>query len=130
MIRIPKNRRSTRPGEMLREEFLVPSGITQAELARAIKVSFQRVNEIVSGKRGLTPSTALRLAKYFGTSSAFWMNLQMVYDLQSAEIKEAEVLKSIKRAPLVRTRWHRTKGETLHCCEEGQNRNIVGLARR
>ena len=66
-------------------------------------MSFQRVNEIVSGKRGLTPSTALRLAKYFGTSSAFWMNLQMVYDLQSAEIKEAEVLKSIKRAPLVRT---------------------------
>jgi addiction module HigA family antidote len=98
MSRIPKARRSTHPGEMLREEFLVPSGITQARLAREIKVPFQRVNEIVSGKRGLTPSTALRLARFFGTSSAFWMNLQMVYDLQVAEIKEAAVLRSIKKA--------------------------------
>jgi len=81
MIRIPKNRPSTHPGEMLRDEFLVPMGLTQAKLARAIKVPFQRINEIVTGKRGLTPSTALRLAKFFGMSSAFWMNLQMIHDV-------------------------------------------------
>src|SRR5437763_14696976 len=100
MIRIPKNRPSTHPGEMLRDEFLVPMGLTQARLARAIKVPFQRINEIVTGKRGLTPSTALRLAKFFGMSSAFWMNLQMIHDLQTAERKEADVLKTIKKARL------------------------------
>ena len=98
MIRIPKNRPSTHPGEMLRDEFLVPMGLTQAELAREIKVSFQRVNEIIAGKRGLTPSTALRLAKFFGISSGFWLNLQMTHDLQTAERKEAYVLKTIKKA--------------------------------
>ena len=65
MIRIPKNRPSTHPGEMLRDEFLVPFALTQAQLAREIKVPFQRVNEIIAGKRGLTPSTSLRLAKFF-----------------------------------------------------------------
>ena len=96
MIRIPKNRRSTHPGEMLREEFLAPLGITQQALADAIKVPFQRVNEIVTGKRGLTPSTALRLAKFFGMSPGFWLNLQMVYDLQATEKKESDVLRSIR----------------------------------
>ena len=96
MIRIPKNRLSTHPGEMLREEFLVPLGITQKELADAIHVPFQRVNEIVAGKRGLTPSTALRLAKFFGMSAGFWLNLQMTCDLQTAEKKERAVLKTIK----------------------------------
>ncbi len=98
MIRIPKHRPPTHPGEMLREEFLVPLGLTQAQLAREIKVPFQRVNEIIAGKRGLTPSTALRLAKYFGTSSGFWINLQMVYDLQAAQQKESAVLKTIRPA--------------------------------
>jgi len=60
MTRIPKNRLSTHPGEMLREEFLIPLGISQKALADAIRVPFQRVNEIVTGKRGLTPGTALR----------------------------------------------------------------------
>ena len=96
MIRIPKNRRSTHPGEMLKEEFLVPLGITQQALADAIKVPFQRVNEVVAGKRGLTPSTALRLAKFFGMSPDFWLNLQMVYDLQVAEKKESDVLRTIR----------------------------------
>ena len=100
MIRIPKNLPSTHPGEMLRDEFLVPMGLTQAELAGEIKVSFQRVNEIIAGKRGLTPSTALRLAKFFGMSSSFWLNLQMVHDLQTAERKEADVLKTIKKPKL------------------------------
>ena len=96
MIRIPKNRPSTHPGEVLREDFLIPMGLTQKAHADAIDVPFQRINEIVSGKRGLTPSTALRLARYFGTSPGFWLNLQMKRDLYFAEEKEKAVLKSIK----------------------------------
>jgi addiction module HigA family antidote len=95
MIRIPKNRPPTHPGEILREEFLAPMAITQQSLADSIHVPFQRVNEIVSGKRGLTPSTALRLAKYFGTSAGYWLNLQMICDLYQAKEKEAEILDAI-----------------------------------
>ena len=83
-------------GETLLEEFLIPMGITQQALANAIRVPFQRVNEIVAGKRGLTPSTALRLAKFFGMSAGFWLNLQMICDLRRAEQKESDVLKTIK----------------------------------
>ncbi|MFN0277130.1 MAG: HigA family addiction module antitoxin [Pyrinomonadaceae bacterium] len=96
MIRIPKNRATTHPGEMLLTEFLIPMGLTQRQLAEAIKVPFQRVNQIVSGKRGITPSTALRLAKYFRMSPGFWLNLQMKCDLQAAENSEREVLKAIR----------------------------------
>lgn len=101
MIRIPTNRRATHPGEVLREEFLRPLGITQKELSNAIRVSFQRVNEIVSGKRGITPSTALRLSKYFGNTPGFWLNLQMVCDLQAAAKSESEELKKIKPGPRI-----------------------------
>jgi len=94
-MKIPRNRISTHPGEMLLKEFLVPLGLTQQELARGIKVSFQRVNQIVSGKRGITPSTALRLGKYFDMSPGFWLNLQMKCDLQSAEQSERDVLRTI-----------------------------------
>ena len=83
---------------MLLEEFLIPMGLTQRQLADAIHVPFQRVNEIVSGKRGLTPSTALRLAKFFEMSPGFWLNLQMNRDLWYAEQKEKDVLKQIKPA--------------------------------
>ena len=99
MIRIPKNR-ATHPGEMLLQEFLMPLGMSQKALADAIRVPFQRVTEIVAGKRGLTPSTALRLAKFFGMSAGFWLNLQMVCDLQRAEQKESDVLKTIKTVTL------------------------------
>lgn len=99
MVRIPKNRPATHPGEILLEDFLRPMGLTQSQLAKDIRVPFQRVNEIISGKRGLTPSTALRLAKYFGTSAGFWMNLQVRCDLQAAEKNEFEVINSIVRAP-------------------------------
>jgi antitoxin HigA-1 len=101
MIRIPTNRTATHPGEILLEDFLLPMGLTQTQLAEAIRVPFQRVNEIVSGKRGVTPSTALRLARYFGNSPGFWLNLQMRCDLQSAENSEFKILKEIKRAPNV-----------------------------
>ena len=77
LLVILTNRTPTHPGEMLLEEFLDPMGLTQRELAGAIQVPYQRVNEIVNGRRGITPSTALRLAKFFGTSPGLWMDLQL-----------------------------------------------------
>ena len=89
MVRIPTEREPTHPGEMLIEEFLNPMGITQRELADAIHVPYQRVNELANQKRGVTPSTALRLARFFGVSPDFWLNLQMRCRLvQSAEVRE------------------------------------------
>ena len=95
MIRIPTNRVPTHPGEMLLEEFLNPLGISQRELADAIHVSYQRVNEIVRGHRSISPSTALRLAKFFGMSADFWMNLQLRRDLFLVQQDEHKILKSI-----------------------------------
>ena len=96
MIRIPTQRAPTHPGEMLLEEFLKPMGLTQRELAEAIHVPYQRINEIINGRRGITPSTALRLEKFFGVSSDFWMNLQLRWDLFFAKQSEADSLKTIK----------------------------------
>jgi len=95
-IRIPTHREPTHPGEMLLEEFLKPMGMTQKELSEGIKVPYQRINEIINGKRGVTPSTALRLAKFFGTSEDFWLNLQLRWDLYRAMKKEKDVLRRIK----------------------------------
>ncbi|MDZ7778664.1 MAG: HigA family addiction module antitoxin [Gemmatimonadota bacterium] len=81
---LPTNRPPTHPGEMLREEFLEPLGMTQTELAERIHVSFPRVNEIVNGRRGITPDTALRLSRLFGTSAEFWLNGQRNWDLWHA----------------------------------------------
>lgn len=80
---------------MLLEEFLTPMGLTQRELANAIHVPYQRVNEIINAKRGITPSTALRLAKFFGMSADFWMNLQLRCDLYYAQQSERDILQSI-----------------------------------
>lgn len=96
MIRIPTHRTPTHPGEMLMEEFLKPMGITQRELADAINVPYQRINEIINGRRGITPSTALRLAKVFGVSSDFWMNIQLRWDLYFVEKSESDALNNIK----------------------------------
>ena len=96
MVRVPVNREPTHPGEMLLEEFLKPMGLSQQELARNIKVPYQRVNELVHRRRSLTPSTALRLAKYFGNSAGFWMNLQLRWDLHRAQTAEADALKRIR----------------------------------
>ena len=98
MIRIPTHRAPTHPGEMLLEEFLKPMGLTQRELADSIKVPYQRINEIINGRRGVTPSTALRLSKYFGVSPDFWMNLQLRWDLYFAQQSEAKELKAIRPA--------------------------------
>lgn len=99
MIRIPTNRPPTHPGEMLLEEFLKPMGITQSELAKRLRISFQRVNQIVRGKRSVTPDTALRLSKVFGTSVDLWLNMQVAWDLYEAihspKAKEIEKLKKI-----------------------------------
>jgi addiction module HigA family antidote len=95
MVRVPTNRTPTHPGEMLLEEFLNPMGISQKDLADNIQVPYQRVNEIVNGRRGITPSTALRLAKFFDMSADFWMNLQLRWDLYFAQQDENNVLKSI-----------------------------------
>jgi addiction module HigA family antidote len=96
MIRVPTHRPPTHPGEMLLEEFLIPLGVTQRELADGIRVPYQRVNEIIHARRGITPSTALRLAKFFGVSAAFWMNLQLRWDLYQAQQAERDELKSIR----------------------------------
>lgn len=95
MVRVPTDREPTHPGEMLLEEFLLPLGMTQRDLATAIHVPFQRVNEVVRGKRGVTPSTALRLSRYFGTSPDFWMNLQLRWDLHRAQQTEGEQIEAI-----------------------------------
>jgi len=81
---------------MLLEEFLIPLALTQREVATAIQVPYQRINDLVNGRRGITPSTALRLAKYFDVSPAFWLNLQLRWDLYHAQQKEAETLETIQ----------------------------------
>ena len=96
MVRVPTHREPTHPGEMLLEEFLRPMGITQRELATAIHVPYQRINEIINQKRGVTPSTSLRLAKFFGVSEDFWLNLQLRWNLYKARQSETEELKRIK----------------------------------
>ena len=97
MVRIPTQREPTHPGEMLLEEFLKPMELTQRVLADGICVPYQRVNEIVNGRRGITPSTALRLAKFFGNSEGFWMNLQLRWDLYHAKKTEEGELRRIEK---------------------------------
>lgn len=82
---LTRNRISTHPGEVLQYEFLEPLEVSQAELARHLGVTNQRINELVKGKRGITPETAWLLAKAFSTTPEFWMSLQTNYDLTSME---------------------------------------------
>lgn len=96
MVRIPTHRKPTHPGEMLLEEFLKPMGITQRELSNSIHVPYQRINEVINQKRGITPSTALRLGKYFGVSEDFWLNIQLRWDLYKARKKETDELLKIQ----------------------------------
>jgi len=97
MVRVPTHRAPIHAGEILLEEFLNPMGLSQRDLADAIRVPYQRVNELVNGHRGVTPSTALRLGKFFGTTPGFWMNLQLRWDLYYAQKSEAADLKMIRR---------------------------------
>jgi antitoxin HigA-1 len=86
------------PGEVLLEEFLVPMNLSQNALARAIAVPPRRINEIVLGKRAITADTALRLARYFGTSEQLWMGLQADYDLEEARRQLGRKIDKIERA--------------------------------
>jgi addiction module HigA family antidote len=88
---LPENRLPTHPGEILSEEFLAPLGVTQMALAQHIGVPVQRVNEIVRGKRGITPETAWLLSQAFGTSPEFWGNLQTSYDLARTRPKDRHI---------------------------------------
>ena len=96
MVKVPSNREPTHPGEMLAKEFLEPMGLTQRDLSDGIRVPYQRVNEIVNGRRGITASTALRLAKYFGNSEEFWLHLQLRWDLYKAKVSEEAGLEEIQ----------------------------------
>lgn len=84
------------PGRILRDDFLVPRGLTQVELAERIGVSFPRINELVNGKRGVTVDTALRLARLFGTTPEYWLNLQRDFDLSIALAGRLEVIRRIE----------------------------------
>jgi antitoxin HigA-1 len=101
-MRIPADRPPTPPGEILLEEFLKPFWMTQAELAERIGVSYVRLNEIINGRRGVTPSTALRLAKALGTTPEFWLNGQLALDLYRASHDEDEI-RELERIEPVRS---------------------------
>ncbi|HTW81287.1 MAG TPA: HigA family addiction module antitoxin [Terracidiphilus sp.] len=83
---------TTHPGEMLREEFLVPLGMSQNALAMKIRVPATRVGDILHGRRGITPDTALRLARFFGNSAEFWLNLQQMHDLSKARMELGPII--------------------------------------
>lgn len=84
------------PGEILQEEFLTPFGMSQYRLAKSIDVKQTRIGEIIAGRRSVTADTALRLARFFGTSDGFWLNLQMAHDAAKAKDALAEVLARIQ----------------------------------
>ena len=85
-VRVPLH-----PGEILREQFMQDFGLSINRLARDLRVPPTRISEIVNQTRGVSPDTSLRLARYFGTTPEFWMNLQTAYDLDLARIKQAEI---------------------------------------
>ena len=84
MFRLPKHRRPTHPGEILLEEFLKPLGLTQVEAAQRLRIPLQRLNQIVNGKRAVTPDTAFRLSRLLGTTPEMWLTLQMACDMWDA----------------------------------------------
>ena len=91
---MPKNTmRAIHPGEILREEYLVPLGMTANALSLALRVPAPRINDIVLERRAITPGTALRLSRYFGGDAEGWMNLQIAYDLKKAELAEGKIIR-------------------------------------
>jgi antitoxin HigA-1 len=93
---------TSHPGEMLLREFLEPLGISQNQLALDLRVPANRIGQIIRGVRGVSPDTALRLARYFGNSPEFWLNLQQLYDLSRARIESAKQIEEQVR-PLERS---------------------------
>lgn len=99
MRRLPKNRRPVHPGRVFLEDVLEPLELTQKEAARRLHISYPRMNEIVNGKRTVTPETALRLARFSDTEPEFWLNLQQAVDLWDALHSEAaEAIEEIEPA--------------------------------
>jgi len=96
MVRVPTHREPTHPGEILLEEFLEPLQLTQTELANEIGVPFQRINDLVNGRRGITTDTALRLARYFNTTPDFWLNFQRRWDIYHTQNKNSDEIDKIK----------------------------------
>lgn len=88
-------RQPIHPGEILLHDLMEPLGITQKGLAAELRTSFRTINEIINGKRGVSPDMALRLAKYFGMSADFWLNAQKNYELQKAWQKNKGIIKKI-----------------------------------
>ena len=82
----------THPGEVLREEFVEPLELNANKLALALRVPSNRINSIMKEERGVSPDTAMRLARFFGTSAEFWMNLQSAYDLSKTQVEQAEAI--------------------------------------
>jgi antitoxin HigA-1 len=101
MRMVPTDREPTSPGEMLREEFIKPLGLTQAELAAKLHMPRVAVNAIINGKRSITPGTAMRLARAFGTTPEFWINGQIAVDLYRAEHDEEQILAVQNIEPIV-----------------------------
>lgn len=100
MVRVPTHAPPTHPGEMLLQEFLKPLHMTQAEAAGRLGISYVRLNEIIHGKRSVTPDTALRLERLLGMEAQFWLNLQLAWDLYHAmHSPQAAEINKIKRHP-------------------------------
>ncbi len=100
-LTVPTKKRPPHPGEIIRELYMAPLGMTCRDLATAMDISYVRLNEILNGRRGITPDTAMRLARVFETSDALWINLQTVLDLfdarHSPEAKKIAKLRSVRR---------------------------------
>jgi len=95
-------RKPTHPGEILKEDFMMPLKLTQTDLAKALKTSFRTINEILNQKRSVSPEMALRLARYFGTSPDVWLGLQADYDLFKAKLKSKKMIEEIR--PLMKVK--------------------------
>jgi addiction module HigA family antidote len=95
-MRLPTHRSPTHPGEVLEQDFLKPLGMSQSRLSELTRMTFQRINQIINGKRGITPDTALRLSRLYGTSAEFWLNLQLHWDLWHAQREKADEIKRIR----------------------------------
>ncbi|KJR40858.1 Addiction module antidote protein, HigA [Candidatus Magnetoovum chiemensis] len=88
-------RQPTHPGVILKEDFIAALGLTQADAAKRLKTTVTTINDIINGKRNISPDMALRLARFFGTSDELWLNLQDQYDLYNARLKNKDVLNEI-----------------------------------
>ena len=95
MVRVPAHRQPTHPGIILLEEFLEPMEMSQTELAKAINIPYQQIKDLINGRGGITSGTALRLAKFLGTTPDFWLNLQRRWEIYEVQQKEGHEIEKI-----------------------------------